>query len=328
MTEISAQWADFELLRSQDQSAAIIKETTKKDFMCKYCDGVQIFNGDGLPTCTSCGIVEYYIDDGAEWVSNVDETGKVSDPSRCGAPKDLELFSEQWGSSTIMKPSGRATWAQKRIARIGFHMSMNHRDRALYHAYQDIDAGAKDMLKLPDNVVRQAKIFYRKFNESKLTRGAIRNGIKANCVMYACKLGNVPRTTKEIADAYGIPTRDISRTHDIFKQQFSETNKNHPEVSTITKPVDVVNRLINNFLSGNTETRKLIMKCRKLCEKLENCVELMGKTPNSIASVVILLMLKPTKKEVCQNCGISMPTLNKIESVVKNYLEENSIDIE
>jgi transcription initiation factor TFIIB len=54
----------------------------------------------------------------------------------------------------------------------------------------------------------------------------------------------------------------------------------------------------------------------------------MGKTPNSIASVVILMILKPTKKEVCQNCGISMPTLNKIESVVKNYLEENSIIIE
>jgi transcription initiation factor TFIIB len=328
MTEISALWAEFDLLRLKDQSAAITKKEPKRhEFLCKYCDGVQTFNGDGLPTCTNCGVVEDYIDDGAEWVSNVDDTGRVSDPARCGAPKDLELFSEQWGSSTMMKPTGRSTWAQKRMARIGFHMSMNHRDRALYHAYKDIDAAAKDALSLPDNVVRQAKIFYRKFNESKLTRGAVRNGIKANCVMYACKLSNIPRTTKEIADAYGIPTRDISRTHELFKQQFTE-EKAQPETSAITKPIDVVNRLMNNFRVGGTETRKTIMKCRKLCEKLENCVELMGKTPNSIASVVILLILKPTKKEVCQNCGISMPTLNKIESVVKNYLEENSILIE
>jgi len=328
MTEIHALWAEFELIRLKDQSAAITKKKPKRlEFTCKYCDGVQVFSEVGLPTCTSCGIVEDYINDGAEWISSVDDTGHVSDPARCGAPKDLELFSEQWGSSTILKPTGRSTWAQKRMARIGFHMSMNHRDRALYHAYKDIDAAAKDSLSLPENVVRRAKIFYRKFNESKLTRGAVRNGIKANCVMYACKLSNIPRTTKEIADAYGIPTRDISRTYDIFKQQFTE-EKAQPETATITKPIDVVNRLMNTFQVGGTESRKMVMKCRKLCEKLENCVELMGKTPNSIASVVILLILKPTKKEVCQNCGISMPTLNKIESVVKNYLEENSILIE
>ena len=327
MSEICNMWAEFDLLRVNEQSAAskIIK---KQQFMCNSCDdGVQVFNAEGLPTCTSCGVVDYYIDDKPEWISGVDESGKVSDPSRCGAPQDLELFSEQWGSSSILRPKGRATWAQKRMARIGFHMSMNHRDRALYHAYKDIDAGAKDALKLPDNVVRQAKIFYRKFNESKLTRGAVRDGIKANCVMYACKLNNIPRTTKEVADAYSIPTRDISRTHDIFKQQFMD-EKSPPTQNTVTKPCDVVNRLINNFKTGSIDTRKIIVKCRKLCEKLESCVELMGKTPNSIASVVILLIIKPTKKEVCQNCGISMPTLNKIEVVVKKYLEDNSIIIE
>ena len=111
MTEISALWAEFELLRLKDQSAAITKkEPKRRGFICKYCNGVQSFNSDGLPTCMSCGIVEDYIDDGAEWVSNVDETGRVSDPARCGAPKDLELFSEQWGSSTILKPTGRSTW--------------------------------------------------------------------------------------------------------------------------------------------------------------------------------------------------------------------------
>lgn len=42
----------------------------------------------------------------------------------------------------------------KRLAKINFHQSMNHRDRSLYHAYKDIDEAC---LSLPDNVLKDAK---------------------------------------------------------------------------------------------------------------------------------------------------------------------------
>jgi transcription initiation factor TFIIB len=50
----------------------------------------------------------------------------------------------------------------------------------------------------------------------------------------------------------------------------------------------------------------------------------MSKTPNSVASTVIYLVLKGefTKTDVCEKCGISIPTLNKIETIIKKYLEE------
>jgi hypothetical protein len=53
----------------------------------------------------------------------------------------------------------------------------------------------------------------------------------------------------------------------------------------------------------------------------------MGKTPTSIASVVILRVFgeHTSKQDVCDKCGISMPTLNKIESIVKIYLEGNPL---
>jgi hypothetical protein len=52
----------------------------------------------------------------------------------------------------------------------------------------------------------------------------------------------------------------------------------------------------------------------------------MGKTPNSIASAVILIVLdgQISKSEVAGVCKISMPTLNKIESIVRKYLEEKT----
>jgi transcription initiation factor TFIIIB Brf1 subunit/transcription initiation factor TFIIB len=199
---------------------------------------------------------------------------------------------------------------------------MNHKDRALFHAYKDIDEAAKSALTLSDTVIKDAKVMYRKFNGAKLTRGAIRLGIKANCVLYACKLSNFPRTTKDVADAFGIPTKDISRTSHLFRETIlSETQKS---TTTITRPVHIVPKLLNAFATDNITS----IKCRKLCKHLEDCVPLMGKTPLCIAAVVILIVLdkKTTKQEVCEKCGMSMPTMNKIEALVKSYLEENPIN--
>ena len=320
-TDFDCMWSEFDAMRIQSPLSCV--QYTKTSLHVCKCGGSKVLNEDEIPTCKSCGISDsVYITDTAEWVSGVDETGKVSDPSRCGAPQDLELFSEKWGSSTVIVKSGKATYASRRLAKINFHISMNHRDRALFHAYKDIDAAAKTHLNIPDSVVRVAKIFYRKFNETKLTRGAIRTGIKANCLLHACKLSGVPRTTKEVADAYGIPTKDVSRTADLFKEVMCEVSgapQNEPKIIIITKPVDVIPRLLSMFSVPGSH-RKIVMQCNKICEKLDKCVELMGKTPTSVASVVILVVIECTKQEICKNCKISMPTLNKIETIVKTYL--------
>jgi transcription initiation factor TFIIIB Brf1 subunit/transcription initiation factor TFIIB len=245
------------------------------------------------------------------------------DPSRCGnLASDTELFSTAWGTGTIISTGYGTSYSSRRMARINFHTSMNHKDRSLFHAYKDIEEAARDDLHLSEKVVRDAKVMYRKFNTEKLTRGAVRLGIKANCVMYACKLSNVPRTTKEIADAFGIPTKDLSRTSHIFRETIlNDTQKSLP---TVTKPVDVVHRLLNSFEGVSGDVR---MNCIKMCRSLENCVQLMSKTPNSIASVVILFVLKLPKTDICEKCGISLPTLVKIETVAKQYLEASQVSL-
>ena len=200
------------------------------------------------------------------------------------------------------------------MARINFHAAMNHKDRALYHAYQDIERAA-NILELPSTTIKNAKVLYKKFNNDTLTRGAVRTGIKGNCVLFACKIENFPRTTKEIADAFSIPTKDISRTSNMIKEALvGKTN-----TSKITRPADVVGRLLNEFGVIDGRTR---MKCVNFCKSLENCVPLMSKTPNSIASAVILHVLgeNTTRADVCRKCNISAPTLVKIENIVKQHI--------
>jgi len=318
-------WADFEsAMKIMNPPKPTSTENTNH-CICE-CGGYKIFGPDGLPVCGSCGLVESdYLDDSPEWTSGIGEDGSVSDPSRCGMPKDLELFSDAWGSGTVISSTRFSSYQQKKMARINFHSSMNHKDRALFHAYKDIDLAAVTNLGLPDAVVRDAKIMYRKFNGEVLTRGAVRAGIKANCVFYACKANGVPRTTKEIADAFGIPTKDLSRTTQTFKDTIFGETKRIETTSQLTRPTHVINRMLNEFDLGE-ERRKYRVKCIKYASSLDDCVPLMGKTPNSVAAVVIYKVLgdKMSKQDIIQNCGISMPTLNKIEQIVNKHLEDKN----
>jgi transcription initiation factor TFIIIB Brf1 subunit/transcription initiation factor TFIIB len=128
-------------------------------------------------------------------------------------------------------------------------------------------------------------------------------------------MAKFPRTTKEIADMFGIQSKDISRTTQIFK----ETIMGITEKNYVTKAFDVMSRLLNSFEVSREER----LQCNKMSSAIEDCVELMSKTPNSVASTIIYIVLKNSvsKTEMCEKCSVSIPTLNKIETIIKKHLE-------
>ena len=269
-----------------------------------------------MPTCTECGRVdEVNICDEPEWRSG---GGDEPDPSRVGAPVNTDHFSAAWGQTTFMSVNKGASYALKRLARINQHSSMNHKDRALFHAYAELDHIGKTILNLPENVMYAAKIKYKAFNEAVLTRGAVRSGIKANCIFQACREFGVARTTQEIADAFGIPARDLSRTFDMYQEKVPET------IVHITTPADLVSRFFNSITGiPENERGRLKMKIISKCKSLEDKVELMGRTPKAIACAVMANILKdvpgsPDRQTLCKICDISVPTLSKIEAILNS----------
>ena len=315
---LAAIWEDLNTLLQNTHKEQDEKTKSVNNYECAECNGTKVIAPEGLPVCTECGLVDdRYISDVAEWTSGVSEDGKVSDPARCGADAhgNPNLYSSQWGKSTVISTSrGSSTYKNRRMATINFHMAMNHKDRGLYHAYKEIEEACAT---LPEVVVRDAKMIYKTFSEKKLTRGAVRVGIKANCVLYACRLSNYPRTTKEIADMFNAQPKDISRTSEMFKTVLLTEN----EDNGTTRPVDVMNRLINGFEVSKAQR----IACNKMCRDVEECVELMSKTPNSIASAIIWIVTGIPKPDVCKQCSVSVPTLNKIENIVRKYLEAKAI---
>jgi transcription initiation factor TFIIIB Brf1 subunit/transcription initiation factor TFIIB len=317
MCEVLSQvWADLDSLRRTDDCLEIRPHA---DYTCEACGGPKQFDVyDDLPVCIDCGRVDFeFVSDEPEWRSGGDADGPGGDPSRVGAPVNTDHFSAAWGNSTVMSVKN-GSYKQKRLAMINLHTSMNHKDRALFHAYQDLDKVGKQILNLPDCVMYSAKIKYKAFNEAVLTRGAVRNGIKANCIFQACREFNVARTTKEIADAFGIPARDISRTFDMYQEQVPETEVH------VTTAADLVPRFFNEITCvPDAQKGRVKAKVINTCKDLAECVELMGRTPKAVACAVMFVVIKDSgfeidKADLCKICGVSVPTLGKIESIVRN----------
>jgi len=116
---------------------------------------------------------------------------------------------------------------------------------------------------------------------------------------------------------FGIQCKDLSRTTSIFTEtiQDKKTGKNY-----ITKPFNVMSRLLNSFEVSRDER----LQCNQMCSALEECVELMSKSPNSVATAVIFIVLNKriSKSEICEKCSVSVPTLNKIVVITKRHLED------
>ena len=293
----------------------VVLEDKIDEFECINCkQSGYIFND----VCTRCGFTDTInICQTAEWTGGVSEDGVASDPSRVGMASD-PLYSSKWGSGTIMTVSARTRQKWSLASKIHFHGSMHHRDRALHKAYDDFDIAGRQNLALPDIIMRDAKALYKKFSEASLTRGAVRTGVKANCLFWACKQHNSPRTTKEIAAAFNISTKDVSRTFDKAREVLEPRKK-----STITKPVDIVSRIFTSMgVDMNRVAQILKMKCMRRCDELVGVPQLMGKTPTAVAAVVVYQTLKDTDLQISKDAmartnNISLATLNKIENIIK-----------
>ena len=184
--------------------------------------------------------------------SGVDGVGDIKERVSCDFKKDSKaklLFSQQWGAGTQIRTRWSSSVEHKRMSTINFRLASHHRDRALYHAYAKIDEKATS---LPDSVRVHAKLFYKRFTELKLTRGDVRLGATANCIIMACKLAGISRTNAEVADMWGIDVRHVTRTSELVRQTLASDAYRTAHTNTTgttygAKPRELLARIWNRF---------------------------------------------------------------------------------
>lgn len=306
-------WTDFNAAMEYIEPKIEKPIETYNHYVCK-CGGDRIYNTRELPFCTSCGVVDsLYIDDTPEWTNGVSESGESTDNSRAGyLAVDHDLYSNKWGVGTVINAKWNSSYATKRMARINFYQSMNSKDRRLFHSYSAIDRAASTELGLPDDVIKDAKVMYKKFSEGDvLTRGGNRQGIMANCIYYACKTKGIPRTIDEISTAYGVDRKFMSRMEEVFLDVVK------PQENETCASASISHRLINELPDVPRKDR---MRVHNACVKLADCSKLMSKHPKTIAATAIMVVLGLPRSEVCKATGVSTSTIGKLESIVRDYI--------
>lgn len=300
------------------------------DLTCKRCgkDDVTEDSINGILVCTSCGLIkeDYLIDSRSEcvFVNNGENDGK-KDPSRCGIP--INPLLEKSSMSTMIKSSNKHHF----MCRLHNQMSMDYVERSRYHVFESISKMGSDIGNLSPVIINQAKCYYKSISERKLSRGSVRKGLIACCIMYACKAMSVPRSIKEISTITNVPVTTLNKTSKLFMKLMGDELQTAQGVDTrleYTDSIHLINRYCNLLhLPDKKNEHRLVREVRRIDKDMKEHGVLDCKTPTAITSGTIVyaatqLNIPISKTDVSNMFHISVVTINKIVKVIECFYKK------
>jgi len=270
---------------------------------CTHCQSDDIILEESIYTCRSCGsITDRFIDMTAEWRFYGSEDTKSSDPTRCGLPINALLPDSSLGS--IIGRNIKESYEMKLIRRYHMWNSMSYKERSLYNIFDNITVNAINN-GIATSIIEEAKMFYKKVSESKITRGENRSGLIASSIYMSCKSNKVPRSTKEIAKIFNLKTKTMTKGCKKFQDVMALNVES-------TCADDFIQRFCSK-LNLDSEIRDL---CREIVAKADELCIVSENTPPSISAGIIYLCnivceLGISKKDMATACELSQVTLSK-----------------
>jgi transcription initiation factor TFIIB len=278
---------------------------------CKNCKSNDIMLDDCNYVCKKCNaLLSRYIDMQAEWRYYGCDDSKSSDPTRCGMPTNDLLPNSSLGS--LISNQNNESYDMKLIRKYHMWNSMSYKERSLYNIFDSITINAANS-GIPTTIIEEAKVFYKKLSESRISRGENRNGLIASSIYMSCKTHKVPRSTKEIAKIFNLKvttmTKGCKKFQDIMNIDLESTSA-----------VDFIQRF-GSKLNISLEIKNL---CKHIVEKADYLNIVSENTPPSIAAASIFLCnvvcdLGLQKKEMAKACEISQVTLTKCFKKLYTY---------
>jgi transcription initiation factor TFIIB len=195
-----------------------------------------------------------------------------------------------------------------------YHMwnSISYKERSLYNIFENITVNAINN-GISSSIIEEAKAFYKKVSESRISRGENRSGLIATSIYMSCKSNNVPRSTKEIAKIFNLKsttmTRGCKKFNDIMRMNLESSH-----------PLDFLQRFCSKLNLPNN-MREIV---KKIIQKADDLNVICENTPPSIAAGCIYLCntafnLGMTKKTIADACNVSQVTLVKISKKLQPF---------
>lgn len=278
---------------------------------CMNCKSTNIMIEDGNYVCTDCNtLISRFIDMQAEWRYYGNEDSKSSDPTRCGMPTNDLLPNSSLG--TVISNQSNESYDMKLIRKYHMWNSMSYKERSLFNIFDSITVHALNN-GIPNSIIEEAKVFYKKLSESKISRGENRSGLIASSIYMSCKTNGVPRSTKEIAKIFNLKVTTMTKGC----KKFQDIMNMNIECSC---PCDFIQRF-SSKLNFSKDIKDL---CKYVVQKADELNLVSENTPPSIAAASIYLCnvvcnLNISKKELALACEISQVTLTKCYKKLYDY---------
>lgn len=175
-------------------------------------------------------------------------------------------------------------------------------DRSLNSALVLLNS-IKEKLAVPDTVVENTAILYRKALVKKLTRGHNIAGVISASLYISCKEANVPRTLADVADASNISVKDLSRHVRLLVKNLDLKLESYDSSEFVTRIASVAQ------ISEKTQRHALSILANA---KEKGFAE--GKNPVAMAASSLYLSCmmnneNKSQKKIAAASGVSMVTI-------------------
>lgn len=277
------------------------------------CGSSEVIVEENMQICKNCcAFIGNVIDNTAEWRYYGVDDNKDGDPSRCGLPTNHLLPKSSLGSMIGGSRSNNIDIMRIRM----WHLwnSMPYNERTLLNTFSKILAHTANN-GIPQKVIEDAKVLYKKASEKKISRGDNKEGLIASCIYHSCIINNVPRSSKEIAAMFNISPVVLNRGNARFQ--------------TLLK-INVASSGPEDFISrfGSKLSMKMadIENCKRLVNFLEKHEIISDNSPTSLAAGILYYYsttenLGFTKKQFSMVCNVSEVTIVKNYKIICKYKE-------
>lgn len=287
---------------------------------CPFCDrGLIIDSVSGELICPKCGIVvrDRAVDNHPEWkaIDFEDKQKRV----RVGAPLTFLLHDE--GLSTFVgdKPYGsfsnfKQSNDAKKIRMTYSMIRVSAEERSLMKLLGKIEDLATK-LSLPNNVAETAAYLIRSPKIKAFAKNKGQKEIAAAMIYLACRVCNVNRTLKEVADLADLKEKDVAKYYRALAQTFSTYSVSRPRVSNyVTK--------LSNILNLPTKVERLALD---LASKVEDSNISLGKNPAGLASSCVhiastLFDESISSEDIASELGVTPLTVrNRTKEILQSF---------
>jgi len=306
-------WGIMDDLKEEEMSKLCIKANTNE--ICS-CGSTEIVIEDCMQICALCSsIIGKVIDNTAEW-RYYGSDSKSEDPSRCGLPTNSLLPKSSLGSM-IGGNKYSNNYDIRLIRKYQMWNAMPYNERTLWNVFDKLTSVSLSN-GIPQKIIDDAKVLYKRASEKKISRGDNKEGLIASCIYHACLMNNLPRSSKEIAKMFDIDPVILNKGNSRFQTLL--------QINVISSsPLDFISRYCS-ILNMKMED---IEKCKKLVKFLEESEIMSDNSPtSSCASILYYYSEKKklgyNKKQFAEVCNVSEVTVIKGFKIILKY--ENHIN--